>query len=103
MIELIERNLDTIRALCRQFDVVRLEVFGSAASGAFDPARSDVDFVVDFAPGTDLGPWLERYFAFKERLEEVLGRPVDLVMAGALRKPRFVRSVNESRQLVYAA
>ena len=103
MIDVIERNLEAIRALCREFDVVRLEVFGSAASGAFDPTRSDLDFLVEYAPGADLGPWLDRYFAMKERLEEVVGRPVDLVMAGALRKPRFVRAVNESRQLVYAA
>jgi predicted nucleotidyltransferase len=103
MIELIERNLEAIQALCREFDVVRLEVFGSAGRGTFDPARSDIDFLVEYAPGTNLGPWLDRYFALKERLEELLGRPVDLVMIGALRKPRYVRSVNESRQLVYAA
>ena len=39
----------------------------------------------------------------KERLESVLGRPVDLVMASAMRKPRFVESVKETRRLLYAA
>ena len=103
MIEAIEHNLEAIRALCREYDVARLEVFGSAATGAFDPARSDVDFLVEYAPGTDLGPWLTRYFELQERLATLLGHPVDLVMAGAPRNRFFIRSVDESRRLLYAA
>ena len=99
----IESNLEAIQALCREFDVVRLEVFGSAATGDFDPARSDIDFLVEYAPETDLGPWMKRYFDLKDRLEQLLERPVDLVMVGALRNPYVIRSVNESRQLLYAA
>ena len=103
MIPLIEQHLDAIRDLCREFDVVRLEVFGSAATGDFDPDRSDIDFLVEYAPETDLGPWMKRYFDLKERLEQLLGRPVDLVMVGALRNPYFIRSVNETRRVLYAA
>ncbi len=100
---LIEQHQEAIRALCREYGVARLELFGSAATDQFDPDRSDIDFIVDYAPETDLGPWLKHYFEFKERLEALLGRPVDLVMAGAMRNPYFIRSVNESRRLLYAA
>ncbi len=100
---LIEDNLDAIRALCREYGVVRLELFGSAATGAFDPHRSDIDFIVEYPPGHDLGLWLTRYFDLKDRFEALLGRPVDLVMAGAMRKRRFIESANETRQLLYAA
>jgi uncharacterized protein len=54
MISLIEDHLEEIVALCREYGVARLEVFGSAATGAFDPGRSDVDFLVEYAPDTDL-------------------------------------------------
>jgi uncharacterized protein len=37
-----------MRALCRRFHVRRLDVFGSAARGDFDPEHSDVDFIVEF-------------------------------------------------------
>ncbi len=47
MIALIEDNREAIAELCRQFGVRRLAVFGSAAKGTFDPATSDVDFLVD--------------------------------------------------------
>ena len=71
MIPLIEEHLEEIAALCREFGVARLEVFGTAATGAFDPERSDVDFLVEYAPETDLGPWLRRFFELRERLSEL--------------------------------
>lgn len=103
MIPLVEEKLEAIRALCREFGVVRLELFGSAATGEFDPEQSDIDFLVEYPPDYDFGPWLTRYFELKERLEALLEREVDLVMAGAPRNPYFIQSVNESRRLLYAA
>ncbi|MGH2531105.1 MAG: nucleotidyltransferase family protein [Thermomicrobiales bacterium] len=103
MIPLIEQHRAAIAELCREYGVTKLEVFGSAATGAFDPKSSDVDFIVEYPPDYEFGPWLKRYFELKERLEALLGRPVDLVMAGAPRNPYVIRSMNESRQPLYAA
>ncbi len=91
-----------IAVLCRRFGVQRLEIFGSATSRDFDPRRSDIDFLVDFAPDGDQDLF-HRYFGLKEALEHLLGRRVDLVMTGALRNPYFIESVNKTRQSVYAA
>jgi predicted nucleotidyltransferase len=49
MIDLIEHQHEAIAALCRQYGVLRLDLFGSAATGAFDPATSDLDFIAAFA------------------------------------------------------
>jgi predicted nucleotidyltransferase len=103
MTGLIEEHLDAIRALCREFGVTRLEVFGSAATPEFDPERSDIDFLVEYPPDYEFGLWAGRHFELQERLADVLGRPVDLVMASAMRKPRFIASVNQTRRLLYAA
>ena len=94
-------QIELLADLCRRYAVRRLELFGSAASGAFDPQRSDFDFIVEF----DGSPrsLFDDYFGLKEGLESVYGRPVDLVMAGAMRNPYFIKSVNETRRLVYAA
>lgn len=102
MIRLIEENRNAIEGLCRKYDVARLEVFGSAAEGDFDSDRSDVDFLVEYHPGSDLGPWLSHYFELKAELEKLLGLSVDLVMPGAMRNPYFIREVNRTRKLVYA-
>jgi uncharacterized protein len=97
----IDPHRTEIQYLCRQFGVQQLDVFGSAAGEGFDAARSDVDFVVDFGPG-EQADLFNRYFGLKESLERLLGRSVDLVMAGAMVNPHFIASVNRTRKPVYA-
>lgn len=61
-----------IAEICRRFGARRLEVFGSAARGSdFDPARSDVDILVEFHRETG-APNLERFFALQRELEAVV-------------------------------
>ncbi len=103
MTPIITANLAAIRLLCEAYGVARLDVFGSATMTRFDPVHSDIDLLVEYAPDTDLGPWMKRHFALEDDLAHVLGRPVDLVMAGGLRNPYFIRSLERSRQLLYAA
>lgn len=43
MTPLVERNRAAIEELCRRYHVKRLELFGSAATDAFDQAASDLD------------------------------------------------------------
>lgn len=88
--------------LCRRYDVVRLEIFGSAARATdFDPDTSDVDFLVEFNPDSKMPPF-EQYFGLAEALRETLGRPVDLVENHEFRNPYLLASINQSRELVYA-
>jgi uncharacterized protein with HEPN domain len=48
---MIESHRAEIADLCRRFHVSRLDVFGSAARVVdFDPARSDIDILVSYAP-----------------------------------------------------
>jgi len=98
----IEDKRDLLEGLCRQFSVSRLEVFGSAADGTFDPARSDLDFLVEFdrPPGTNA---FHQFFDFRKALGKLFDREIDLVHAGSMRNHYFIESVNESRTLIYAA
>ncbi|MBI4556554.1 MAG: nucleotidyltransferase domain-containing protein [Candidatus Hydrogenedentes bacterium] len=103
MIPLIEQKRDAVAALCRRYNVQRLELFGSAASDDPGVVANDLDFLVEFAPGEDLGPWLAHYFEFRDNLQRLFGRKVDLVMRQALKNPYFIREVNRTRKLFYAA
>jgi predicted nucleotidyltransferase len=96
-----ELNEDAVAELCRLFGVRRLSIFGSATTPRFDDATSDVDFIVEF-DDTVLSAF-DAYFGFKEALEGLVGRPVDLVMAKALENPYFAESVERSRRDLYAA
>jgi predicted nucleotidyltransferase len=102
MISLIEQHRPEVAALCSRFGVQSLDVFGSAADGAFDAARSDIDFLVEFR-ADDKGSLFHRYFGLQEALENVFHRKIDLVSASALSNPYFIAAVNDSRQTVYAS
>ena len=100
---LIEQHRAAIAQLCRHYHVRRLEVFGSAARGVdFDPQRSDVDLLVEF-DGTADGPTLKTFFSLQGELARVLGRPVDLVMAGSVSNPFLKTELDRTREAVYAS
>ena len=101
MHDAITSHRPAVRDLCREYGVTRLEVFGSAARGDdFDPVRSDADFLVQFerVPGLS---GLNQYFGFSDALQELLGRPIDLV-EGAIRNPYISATIERDRELVFS-
>lgn len=99
MIPLIEDNREAIVALCKTYGVRKLALFGSAARGDFDPATSDVDFLLEFA---DYSPGVARRFiGFADDLERLLGRRVDLVFESVIKDPDFMREVQRSQEILF--
>ncbi|MBA3274478.1 MAG: nucleotidyltransferase domain-containing protein [Chloroflexia bacterium] len=99
MIDLVQQKRDAIAELARAYGVRTLDIFGSAATGAFNQESSDIDFIVEFA---DMSPGIaNRYLDFAEALERLLGRPVDLMFAGPISNPYLRRSVQLSRERVF--
>ncbi|MEI8141131.1 MAG: nucleotidyltransferase domain-containing protein [bacterium] len=100
MIELVKQKQTELEGLCRTFQVARLELFGSAATGKFNPNSSDLDFMIEFenrsAPGL-----LNRYLDFAEALEKLFGRHVDLVTQRSIRNPYFQKVLAVTRELLY--
>ena len=98
----IARHRAAINETCRRHRVRSLDLFGSAATGSFRPGESDFDFLVEFETMPSNG-YADAYFGLLEALTDLLGRPVDLVVASAIRNPHFRESVEESRIPLYAA
>ena len=88
--------------LCRRSGVRRLDFFGSASSGADKRGHSDLDFLVEFATVAS-ATYADNFFGFKEALERLFGRPVNLVVASAIKNPYLRESVERGKQSVYAA
>lgn len=102
MIDELEAKRDTIAALCLRFGATSLSVFGSAVDGSFDPHTSDLDFLVRF-DSTSSHSRFDAFFGLKEALEELFGRPVDLLSVESIENPYFASVVNETRHELYAA
>ena len=98
---IIEQNKDRLIELCRKYKVVELDVFGSAVTGDFDEATSDLDFLVEFDSSVQENRF-ESFFGLQEELKQLFGRPVDLVEPGGLRNPYFIEQINRTKRRIYA-
>lgn len=100
---LIETKRQEIEDLCRTLGVRRLDVFGSVVSDTFDLETSDVDVLVEFADDQPEFDYFDTYFTLKEKLEQLLGRTVDVVSVTSIRNPYFRDRVMRTREPLYAA
>jgi len=83
----------------RTLGVTRLALFGSVLRG-HTQAQSDVDFLVEFAPGAKS---YDRFLALFDLLESHLGRPVELVTTEALSPFIGPRILMEAQDVFRAA
>ncbi len=86
-------------ALCELHKVQQFYVFGSILSTEFNES-SDVDVLVQFG-NIELMEYFDNYMDFKEKLEELFQKPVDLVENQAIRNPIFRKVVDREKLLVY--
>ncbi len=97
---IVSGHLSEISTLCRRYGVIRLDVFGSAATGDFDPARSDIDMIATFSSTREAG-YADRYLDFADSLERLFGRNVDLITPGSIRNPVFAESIRRQAVTIY--
>jgi predicted nucleotidyltransferase len=92
-----------IASLCLKHKVRRLELVGSAARDAdFNTSSSDADFLVVFSD-EGMDGTIKAFFDFRKDLEDLIGLPVDLVEAGAVRNPYVAAQFRIDSELVYEA
>jgi len=96
---IIDRNIVQLIKLCNQHKVSKLYIFGSVLTDRFND-ESDIDFLVEFST-IDIQEYFNNYMDFKEKIEALLKRPVDLVENQAIRNPIFRRVIDRDKRLVY--
>ena len=97
--QLIQKNIEFIKALCVKYRVEKLYAFGSIVNGK-NSADSDIDLLVRFKT-MDLSEYFENYTTFKSKLKERLLKNIDLVEEQTLKNPILIQSVNKKKQLIY--
>ena len=101
MNRLLLEKMIQLKKLCSKHKVKELYVFGSATNGNFSE-NSDIDFLVSFH---EMKPeeYADKYFDLHYELEELFARKIDLVTINSLTNPYLIQSINENKELVYAA
>lgn len=99
--KLIELNIAGIVALCKQYRVRTLAVFGSILTDRFND-ESDVDLLVDFdTTNHEQWDYVGNYFGLRDALESLFGRKVDLIEDRGIRNPLFRKAIDSKKRLIY--
>ena len=96
---IVEENINELIDLCKLHKVRELYIFGSILTDKFNE-YSDIDLIVQF-DHIDILEYFDNYMDFKEKLEILLGRPVDLLENQAIHNPIFRKVVDRNKKLVY--
>ncbi|MBR3626170.1 MAG: nucleotidyltransferase domain-containing protein [Bacteroidaceae bacterium] len=96
---LLDYKIPQINALCKKHKVNTLFVFGSILTDRFND-ESDIDLLVDFK-GIDLSKYVNNYFDFKDSLQNLLGRKIDLLEDKAIRNPILRQNIDRTKQQIY--
>ena len=95
----MENHIERIKTLCNLYNVEKMYLFGSALNSNFSDT-SDIDLLVKFKP-IELSQYFDNYINFKENLESLFGREVDLLEEQTLKNPILINSINQTKELVY--
>jgi uncharacterized protein len=98
-VNIIEKNIESLIDLCKQHKVKELYLFGSILTSKFNK-DSDIDMLVQF-DNVDILEYADNYLDFKERLEKLLGREIDLIENQSIRNPIFRKIVDRDKKIVY--
>ena len=97
--DIIKENINAIRRLCDQHAVEELYVFGSVVTGGL-VKESDIDLLVKFS-GVEPSEYFDNYMDFKESLEDLFSRTVDLVEVQTVKNPILKRSIERNKVHLY--
>jgi predicted nucleotidyltransferase len=97
--DFIDSNALKLKELCQRHHVEHMYLFGSALKGNLSLAN-DIDLLVRFK-AIDLRKYFDNYLQFKEQLELLLGKPVDLVEEQTVKNPVLKDSINKEKKLIY--
>jgi uncharacterized protein len=96
---IVDLNIEDLKKLCVTYNVEKMYLFGSALNSNFNK-ESDIDLLVKFK-SIELSKYFDNYMDFKENLEKLFGRDVDLVEEQTLKNPILIKAINKSKELIY--
>lgn len=97
---IFEKKVELER-LCMMYDVKTMYFFGSVCSDRFND-ESDIDILISFKD-ISIERYTNNFFSLHEELEDLFRRKIDLLTESSIVNPFLRDSINESRELLYAA
>ena len=97
---LIKQHIEQISQICLEHQVEQLFIFGSIATDKFSD-QSDVDILIQFSAQINPLNYFDNYMDFKDSLEILFQRKVDLVEIQTVKNPILKRSIDRNKIIIY--
>jgi len=97
--KMIDDNKQKLNQICIDHNVKKLYLFGSILTDKFKD-DSDIDMLIQFS-AMDLNNYFDNYMDFKEKMELLFNRSVDLAENQAIKNPIFRKVADREKQLIY--
>jgi len=100
MNKIIAENIEKIKEYCKMYKVKELYAVGSVVSDKFSE-KSDIDLLIIF-DNISIEEYTDNYFILHKLFRTIFNRKVDLITENSLENPFFIKSIENSKQLLYA-
>jgi uncharacterized protein len=101
MNRIVSDRIDELKKLCNTYNVKSMYVFGSVCTDKFND-NSDIDILISF-DDISIDQYTENYFDLHYKLQDLFGRKIDLLTDKSLSNPYFIKGLEQTKQLIYAA
>jgi predicted nucleotidyltransferase len=101
MDKIVFDRLDELKQLCTTYRVKSMYVFGSVCTDKFND-DSDIDILISFN-NLSIEEYTDNYFELHYKLQDLFGRKIDLLTEKSLSNPYFIKGIEQTKRLIYAA
>ena len=101
MDKIVTDRIDELKRLCNTYNVKSMYVFGSVCTDKFND-NSDIDILISFET-LSIDQYTDNYFDLHYKLQDLFGRKIDLLTDKSLSNPYFIKGLEQTKQLIYAA
>lgn len=97
---IISENISKIKEYCKKYQVKELYAIGSVVAGDFTD-DSDIDLLIKFEEIT-IQEYTDNYFILHKLFGKIFNRKIDLITDKSLSNPFFIKSIEKTKELLYA-
>jgi predicted nucleotidyltransferase len=101
MNKVLSDKIDELKLLCKAYSVRTMYAFGSVCTDTFNDG-SDIDLLISFN-NLSIEQYTDNYFDLHYKLQDLFNREIDLLTENSLSNPYFVKGIEKTKQLIYAA
>ena len=101
MNKIVTDRIEALKQLCNTYNIKSMYVFGSVCTAQFND-NSDIDILISF-DNLSIDQYTDNYFDLHYKLQDLFGRNIDLLTDKSLSNPYFIKAIEQTKQLIYAA